>query len=100
MRAPGQRHNQPARMAIMPQSHRKKAVIARSVATKQSPRLCAPGVRLLRCARNDSLKEQDRREETMSDTQRAAIVTGAAGGIGRALVKGLLGAGIRVAAVD
>jgi NAD(P)-dependent dehydrogenase (short-subunit alcohol dehydrogenase family) len=36
----------------------------------------------------------------MSDRQRAAIVTGAAGGIGRALVKGLLGAGIRVAAVD
>src|SRR5881275_378030 len=36
----------------------------------------------------------------MSDTQRAAIVTGAAGGIGRALVRGLLGAGIRVAAVD
>jgi NAD(P)-dependent dehydrogenase (short-subunit alcohol dehydrogenase family) len=36
----------------------------------------------------------------MSDTRRAAIVTGAAGGIGRALVKGLLGAGIRVAAVD
>jgi NAD(P)-dependent dehydrogenase (short-subunit alcohol dehydrogenase family) len=36
----------------------------------------------------------------MSDTQRAAIVTGAAGGIGRALVQGLLGAGIRVAAVD
>jgi NAD(P)-dependent dehydrogenase (short-subunit alcohol dehydrogenase family) len=36
----------------------------------------------------------------MSDTQRAAIVTGAAGGIGRALVKGLLGAGIGVAAVD
>jgi NAD(P)-dependent dehydrogenase (short-subunit alcohol dehydrogenase family) len=36
----------------------------------------------------------------MSDMQRAAIVTGAAGGIGRALVKGLLGAGIRVAAVD
>src|SRR5260221_429626 len=36
----------------------------------------------------------------MSDTQRAAIVTGAAGGIGRALVKGLLGAGIRVAAAD
>src|SRR5437870_13511910 len=36
----------------------------------------------------------------MSDTQRAAIVTGAAGGIGRALVQGLLGAGVRVAAVD
>lgn len=36
----------------------------------------------------------------MSDKQRAAIVTGAAGGIGRAMVGGLLGAGLRVAAVD
>ena len=36
----------------------------------------------------------------MSDKQRTAIVTGAAGGIGRALVKGLLDSGIRVAAVD
>jgi NAD(P)-dependent dehydrogenase (short-subunit alcohol dehydrogenase family) len=36
----------------------------------------------------------------MSGIERVAIVTGAAGGIGRALVKGLLGAGIRVAAVD
>jgi len=36
----------------------------------------------------------------MSDTELVAVVTGAAGGIGRALVKGLLGAGVRVAAVD
>ncbi len=36
----------------------------------------------------------------MSETSRVAIVTGAAGGIGRAFVRGLLGAGIRVAAVD
>ena len=35
----------------------------------------------------------------MSDLRRVAIVTGAAGGIGRALVSGLLGAGVRVAAV-
>jgi NAD(P)-dependent dehydrogenase (short-subunit alcohol dehydrogenase family) len=36
----------------------------------------------------------------MSDGQRTAIVTGAAGGIGRALVGGLLDAGIRVVASD
>jgi len=36
----------------------------------------------------------------MSDKQRVAIVTGAAGGIGRAFVGGLLSAGLRVAAVD
>jgi NAD(P)-dependent dehydrogenase (short-subunit alcohol dehydrogenase family) len=36
----------------------------------------------------------------MSDTERVAIVTGAAGGIGRVMVGGLLGAGLRVAAVD
>jgi NAD(P)-dependent dehydrogenase (short-subunit alcohol dehydrogenase family) len=35
-----------------------------------------------------------------SEEARVAIVTGAAGGIGQALVRGLLGAGIRVAAVD
>jgi NAD(P)-dependent dehydrogenase (short-subunit alcohol dehydrogenase family) len=36
----------------------------------------------------------------MSDKQRSAIVTGAAGGIGRAMVGSLLSAGLRVAAVD
>jgi len=36
----------------------------------------------------------------MSERQRIALVTGAAGGIGRALVGGLLGEGHRVAAVD
>ncbi len=36
----------------------------------------------------------------MSETQRVAIVTGAAGGIGRAMVRGLLAAGIQVAGVD
>ena len=36
----------------------------------------------------------------MSAEQRVALVTGAAGGIGRALVGGLLGQGLKVAAVD
>jgi NAD(P)-dependent dehydrogenase (short-subunit alcohol dehydrogenase family) len=36
----------------------------------------------------------------MSEQQRVALVTGAAGGIGRALVGGLLGRGLAVAAVD
>jgi NAD(P)-dependent dehydrogenase (short-subunit alcohol dehydrogenase family) len=36
----------------------------------------------------------------MSDNRRTAIVTGAAGGVGRALVRGRLVAGIRVAASD
>jgi NAD(P)-dependent dehydrogenase (short-subunit alcohol dehydrogenase family) len=36
----------------------------------------------------------------MAEPQRVAIVTGAAGGIGRAMVRSLLGAGIRVTAVD
>ena len=36
----------------------------------------------------------------MSEQQRVAIVTGAAGGIGRELVLGLLGNGLKVAAVD
>ena len=36
----------------------------------------------------------------MAETRRVAIVTGAAGGIGRAMTRGLLAAGIRVAGVD
>jgi 3-hydroxy acid dehydrogenase / malonic semialdehyde reductase len=36
----------------------------------------------------------------MAETQRVAIVTGAAGGIGRAITRGLLAAGIQVAGVD
>jgi NAD(P)-dependent dehydrogenase (short-subunit alcohol dehydrogenase family) len=36
----------------------------------------------------------------MSEQQRVALVTGAAGGIGRAMVGGLLGQGLAVAAVD
>src|SRR6266446_5746398 len=38
--------------------------------------------------------------KAMTETQRVAIVTGAAGGIGRAMARGLLAAGIRVAGVD
>jgi len=40
------------------------------------------------------------RNHAMSEIQRVAIVTGAAGGIGRAMTQGLLAAGIRVAGVD
>jgi NAD(P)-dependent dehydrogenase (short-subunit alcohol dehydrogenase family) len=36
----------------------------------------------------------------MSEQQRVVIVTGAAGGIGRELVLGLLGKGLKLAAVD
>jgi NAD(P)-dependent dehydrogenase (short-subunit alcohol dehydrogenase family) len=36
----------------------------------------------------------------MTETHRVAIVTGAAGGIGRAMTRGLLARGIRVAGVD
>jgi len=36
----------------------------------------------------------------MTKTPRVAIVTGAAGGIGKAMVRGLLAAGTRVVAVD
>ena len=36
----------------------------------------------------------------MTETPRVAIVTGAAGGIGRAMVRGLLAAGVGVAGVD
>src|ERR1700732_5223508 len=41
-----------------------------------------------------------RQEERMSEKQRVAIVTGAAGGIGRELVLGLLGKELKVAAID
>jgi NADP-dependent 3-hydroxy acid dehydrogenase YdfG len=36
----------------------------------------------------------------MTETQRVAIVTGAAGGIGKAMTRGLLAAGIKIAGVD
>src|SRR5580704_3521848 len=36
----------------------------------------------------------------MADNDRVAVVTGAGGGIGRAMTRGLLAAGIRVAGVD
>src|SRR5246127_3464414 len=45
-------------------------------------------------------KKPKREEGRMSEQQRTAVVTGAAGGIGRELVLGLLGKGIRVTAVD
>jgi NAD(P)-dependent dehydrogenase (short-subunit alcohol dehydrogenase family) len=41
-----------------------------------------------------------REKHDMSETQRVAIVTGAAGGIGKAMTRGLLAAGVRVAGVD
>jgi 3-hydroxy acid dehydrogenase/malonic semialdehyde reductase len=36
----------------------------------------------------------------VAETQRVAVLTGAAGGIGRAMTRALLAAGIRVAGVD
>jgi len=52
-----------------------------------------PGRGRIAITRND-------RRKTMSEQQRVAIVTGAAGGIGRELVLGLLGKGLKIAAVD
>src|SRR5215218_8115685 len=48
----------------------------------------------------EPMAETDSGRSGMSEGQRTAIVTGAAGGIGRAVVRGLLDAGIRVAASD
>src|ERR1700733_15607669 len=71
---------------------------------RQSPSLEGQGGRgLLRryAPRNDHDRMvAEQAEETMSETNRVALVTGAAGGIGRALVGGLLGAGVKGAAVD
>src|SRR5262249_61505531 len=50
--------------------------------------------------RQPAVEDVKREEGTMSGQQRTAIVTGAAGGIGRELVLGLLGKGLKVAAVD
>jgi NADP-dependent 3-hydroxy acid dehydrogenase YdfG len=36
----------------------------------------------------------------VTEIQRVAIVTGAAGGIGRAMVRGLLSTGIQIAGID
>ena len=36
----------------------------------------------------------------MAEIERVAVITGAAGGIGRAMVRGLLAAGLKVAGVD
>jgi NAD(P)-dependent dehydrogenase (short-subunit alcohol dehydrogenase family) len=47
-----------------------------------------------------NMAQQTGGSEAMSDQARVAIVTGAAGGIGRAFVSALLRAGIRVVAVD
>jgi len=36
----------------------------------------------------------------MPETERVAVITGAAGGIGRAMVRGLLAAGLKVSGAD
>ena len=57
-------------------------------------------LRAIQASRLDARKHTLSRPENhnMTETQKVAIVTDAAGGIGRAMVRGLLGAGIRVAA--
>src|SRR5437773_11982641 len=92
MRVAPQRRNRAARIAIMPQQLDPRHPAGMPAGCRRS------GLR--RCASGDTVVANRQTEKTMSDAQRTAIVTGAAGGIGRAVVKGLLGAGVRVAAVD
>src|SRR5690242_2042453 len=65
------------------------------------PAACADAARgTIACAawpRCRNVVAPKRREREMSEQQRVAIVTGAAGGIGRELVLGLLGEKINVA---
>jgi NAD(P)-dependent dehydrogenase (short-subunit alcohol dehydrogenase family) len=75
-------------------------MLARRKSEARSAKIAQPSRLWQNTLRYSALRRVNWREERMSDASRVAIVTGAAGGIGRALVEGLLGAGVRVAAVD